>query len=68
MADEESPNISYPKLSDESMSTYEISDHGFVREIYPNLFRTVEWRSLVINTGASHGTLQDIKLPEYSGG
>ncbi|XP_043201761.1 nuclear pore complex protein Nup160 homolog, partial [Amphibalanus amphitrite] len=65
---EEVQDVLYPKLCDESLSTYEMSDHGFVRETYPNLMRSVEWRSLVINTGASHGTLQDIKLPEYSGG
>ena len=68
MSEEEPQNVSYPKLCDESLSSYEMSNNGFVLEIYPNLLQPVEWRSLVINTGASHGTLQDIKLPEYSGG
>ena len=68
MAEEPPLDVSYPKLLDESMSSREMSDHGFVREVFPNLLHPVEWRSLIINTGASHGTLQDIKLPEYSGG
>ncbi|XP_037089549.1 nuclear pore complex protein Nup160 homolog [Pollicipes pollicipes] len=43
-------------------------DESVNLEVYPNLSHSVVWENIVINTGASHGTLQDIKLPEYSGG
>ncbi|XP_041987810.1 nuclear pore complex protein Nup160 homolog [Aricia agestis] len=38
------------------------------REIAPNLNIPEKWKEVVLNTGGTHSTLQDIKLPQKAGG
>ncbi|KAF2344833.1 hypothetical protein FHG87_024413, partial [Trinorchestia longiramus] len=38
------------------------------QELTPDQPSSVKWKSVVINTGASQSTLQDIKIPAYGGG
>ncbi|VVD03156.1 unnamed protein product [Leptidea sinapis] len=38
------------------------------KEITPNYNVTEKWKEIVLNTGGTHSTLQDIKLPHKAGG
>ncbi|KAM3966268.1 LOW QUALITY PROTEIN: nuclear pore complex protein Nup160 homolog [Aphomia sociella] len=38
------------------------------KEITPNLNIPEKWKEIVLNTGGTHSTLQDIKLPQKGGG
>ncbi|XP_048487721.1 nuclear pore complex protein Nup160 homolog [Plutella xylostella] len=38
------------------------------KEITPNHYNSEKWKEVVLNTGGTHSTLQDIKLPAKAGG